>query len=129
MQGTRAYLQIVANYIDIFLSPYLDLRERVVMAAKVTFFFKIWRLWIHQHSTYSLKKNFISKEAYMDIQLSCHFVVLLIRMFRDFYPTLKCPLHLTGSDAAEIYFSKIGGMIGQEREPSTLETSCIVSVV
>ena len=115
MQGTRAYLEIVADYIDIFLSSYLNFTERVVLVAKVTFFLKLWRLWIHQHPSYSLKQNFISKEAYTDIQLSCHFVVLLIKMFRDFYPSLKCPLHLTGTYAAEIYFSKIGGMIGQER--------------
>ena len=36
-------------------------------------------------------------------------------MFHDFYPTLKCPLHLTRSNAIEIYFSEIGGMVGQER--------------
>ncbi|MCO5555170.1 hypothetical protein L7F22_008713 [Adiantum nelumboides] len=34
--------------------------------------------------------------------------LLLIKMFRDFYPNMKCPLHLTGSDAAKKIFSKIG---------------------
>jgi hypothetical protein len=47
--------------------------------------------------------------------MSCHFVVLLIKMFRDFYPTLEVPLHLTGSDSCEIFFSRIGGMQGMER--------------
>lgn len=51
----------------------------------------------------------------MDVQISCHFVVLLIKYFKDFHPGLKCPLHLTGSDAAEIFFNKIGSMVGQER--------------
>ena len=43
----------------------------------------------------------------MDVQIYCHFVVLLIKMFRDFYPQLECPLHLTGSDGADIVSSKI----------------------
>ncbi|MCO5591659.1 hypothetical protein L7F22_045650 [Adiantum nelumboides] len=34
---------------------------------------------------------------------------------RDFYPGLKCPLHLLGFDVAKIFFSKIGSMVGQER--------------
>ena len=49
------------------------------------------------------------------MQLSCHFVVLLIKYFRDNYPNLPVPLHLTGSDSCEIFFSKIGGMNGMER--------------
>ena len=81
MQGTKTYLMVVADYIDIFLSPYLDLRQCVVLASKVVFFFKLWRLWVHHHSSYNLKRNFISKEAYTNIQLSCHFVVLLMKMF------------------------------------------------
>ncbi|MCO5601185.1 hypothetical protein L7F22_055304, partial [Adiantum nelumboides] len=33
----------------------------------------------------------------------------------DFYLGLQCPSDLLGSDAAEIFFSKIGSMVGQER--------------
>lgn len=32
------YLEVCANYIDIFASPLLDLRSRLVLAAKVSFF-------------------------------------------------------------------------------------------
>ncbi|MCO5573933.1 hypothetical protein L7F22_027711 [Adiantum nelumboides] len=76
MLGTKAYLEVAGDYINIFLSQHLNLVERVHLAGKVSFFFQIWR---------------------------------------DFYPGLKCPLHLTGSNAAEIFFSKIGSMVGQER--------------
>ena len=60
-------------------------------------------------------KNFVSLQCFIDIQLSCHFVVLLICHFRDKFPNLVVPLHLTGSDSCEIFFSRIGGMNGQER--------------
>jgi hypothetical protein len=36
--GTEMYLQICADYIDIFLSEKLDLKRRVVLASKVSFF-------------------------------------------------------------------------------------------
>jgi hypothetical protein len=60
-------------------------------------------------------KNFVSLQCFIDIQLSCHFVVLLICHFRDRCPELAVPLHLTGSDSCEIFFSRIGGMNGLER--------------
>ena len=42
--GTEMYLEICANYIDIFLSPRHDLRARIVKAGKVSFFFRLWKL-------------------------------------------------------------------------------------
>jgi hypothetical protein len=35
-------------------------------------------------------------------------VVLLIKMFRDFYPALEVPLHLTRSDSCEIFSVELG---------------------
>jgi hypothetical protein len=56
------------------------------------------------------QESFVSQQCFVDIQMSCHFVVLLISLFRKKYPTLPIPLHLIGSDSYEIFFSKIGGM-------------------
>jgi hypothetical protein len=117
------YLEISSNYVDIFLSVSLDLRARIVLVSKVCFFFRLWKLWLRfgDHSvggntkTLSLQESFISNQCFLDIMISCHFVVLFIRYFRDFYIHLHVPLHLTGSDACEIFFSKVGGMQGIER--------------
>lgn len=38
--GTEYYLEICANYIDIFYSPRLDLRSRIVLCGKVSFSFE-----------------------------------------------------------------------------------------
>lgn len=92
-------------------------------AAKVSFFFRIWKLWIKygnhgilgDSERVNSKVHFISQQYFIDVQFSCHFVVLLILHFRDNYPNLVVPLHLTGSDSCEIFFSKIGGMNGMER--------------
>jgi hypothetical protein len=120
---TEMYLEICSSYIDFFLSVSMSLQERIVSAAKVSFFLRIWKLWFKygDHSvggnkrTLTLQQCFISNQCFLDIQLSCHFVVLLIRYFRDFHGQLPVPLHLSGSDACEIFFSKVGGMQGMER--------------
>ena len=59
--------------------------------------------------------NFISREAYQDVKILCHFAVLLMRLFRDHYSNLPCVLHLTGLDVCENFFRKVGGIIGSKR--------------
>ena len=54
--GTEMYLEVCSNYIDIFLSPTLDLRSRVLLAAKVSFFFRLWKLWF-QFGNHSVGGN------------------------------------------------------------------------
>ena len=62
-----------------------------------------------------MQECFVSNQCYLDVQLSCHFVVLLIRYFRDAFSHLPVPFHLTGSHSCEFFFSKVGGMQGMER--------------
>jgi hypothetical protein len=121
--GTEMYLKICVDYVDIFLSVTLDLRARVVLASKVSFFFRIWKLWLKfgDHTiggnsrNLTAQESFVSQQCFLDIQISCHFVVLLIKYFRDSRSHLHVPLHLICSDSCEIFFSKVGGMQGMER--------------
>ena len=114
--GTELYLEVCPNYIDIFLSPRLNLRSRIVLASKSGFFFRIWKLWFqfgNQSIGGNSKKptldiNFVLQQCFLDIQMSCHFVVLLICHFREKYPKLAVPLHLTGSDSCEFFFPRLG---------------------
>lgn len=121
--GTEIYITICADYLDIFMNPCLTLRERVVLCGKVSFFFRLWRLWCF-HGNHTIGGNTlpitfatscIPMQTFLDIQMSVHFVVLLIIQFRDNFQHLPVPLHLTGSDACEQFFSKVGGMRGHER--------------
>lgn len=59
--------------------------------------------------------HFVNQQCFVHIQLSCHFVVLLICHFQDKHLYLQVPLHLIGSDSSKEFFSKIGGMNGNER--------------
>src|SRR5450759_4435948 len=121
--GTEMYLTICGDYIDIFLNTTLTLRGRVVLCGKVSFFFRLWQLWCF-HGNHkvggntqpiSFGRNCVPIQTFLDIQMSVHFVVLLIIQFRDNFSHLPVPLRLTGSDACEQFFSKVGGMQGHER--------------
>ncbi|KAL3685298.1 hypothetical protein R1sor_003320 [Riccia sorocarpa] len=57
----------------------------------------------------------VSLECWLDVQISCHMVVLVCCLFRDHYPGDKVPLHVMGSDCCEHFFSRVGGMSGYER--------------
>lgn len=121
--GTEVYISICADYIDIFLNTRLSLRDRILQCGKVGFFFRLWRLWCfhgnHSVGGYAQNINFgnscIPIQTFLDIQISVHFVVLLIIQFRDRFRHLPVPLHLTGSDACEEFFSAVGGMRGHEQ--------------
>lgn len=117
------YVQVWGNYRYIFLSPRHSLREKIVLESKVSFFFRLRHLWFRygnhavdgNTSKPSLSENFVSQKCFVDAQSSCHFVVMLICHSRSRYSHLPISLHLIASDACEIFFSKIGGMVGVER--------------
>jgi hypothetical protein len=72
-------LQTMWEYTSIFYSKSFSLERRVEAAGYVVHFLRVWRSWVHQSATHTLKENFISREAYQDIVLSCHSAVLIIR--------------------------------------------------
>lgn len=90
--------------------------------SKVSWFLILWRLWL-KFGDHTVGGNceplnegyMISTQAFHDVNMSCHFIVLLICAFRDKFPHLCVPFHLLGSDCCEIFFSKVGGMSGHER--------------
>ena len=109
--GLLTYLKIVWYYMEIFISLQANLKERISYAALVTTFLGIWRNYIILHPGLNLKENFITRETFQDVLLSCHFSVMLIGIFAEKYSYLECPLHLTGTDAVEIYFSQNGSFV------------------
>jgi len=50
------------------------------------------------------KLHFINQQCFLDVQLSCHFIILLICHFYDKYLHLKVPINLTNSDFYEVFF-------------------------
>ena len=108
---TWAYLYVAWHYIEIFFSLHASLRERIKYAAFVVLLYCIWRNFIIRTNNLTLKRNFLTRECFQDVLLSCHYAVILISFFRDEYLELECPLHLTGTDCCESYFSENGSFV------------------
>lgn len=81
-EGTAYYLQlckkITSSLMDYDRTP-LDRIEKMFHAV---YFLRIWRVWI-QNSGYSLKTEWITKNAYMCAEVNAENLVKLIRRFRD----------------------------------------------
>ena len=107
--GTWAFICVAWHYTEIFFSLHASLRDRIKYAAFVATFFSLWRNWILL--SFSLKENFLTRECFQDVLLSCHFVVILISYSRDEHADLECPLDLTGSDCCQRYFSENGSFV------------------
>ena len=121
VNGTEAYARIVHNYIDLFYLKNRTLLDKVKSASHIVGFFRLWRLWIFYHDVYTLSEHFISREAFQDVEISCHKVVNYIRATRDFAPQNHVCLNKLGTDVCEQYFSKQGGMIMNRRVYNLLE--------
>ena len=110
--GTQVYLLVVWYYVEIFCSSMASLHARIKYAATVTHFLAIWHNYVHRHPRLTIRTNYITRETYMDILLSCHCAVLLICYMRDNFPNQECRLDLTGSDVLEDFWSKNGQWVG-----------------
>ena len=110
--GTKTYLLIVWYYVEIFCSSVASLKTRVKYAAIVTHFLGIWFNYVQRQPQLSLRKNFITRETYVDVLISCHFAVLLISYMRANFGQQECHLDLTGSDVLKDFWSKNGQWVG-----------------
>ena len=106
--GTRLYLYMVWKYVEIFYSLEATLTQRIENASYVCNFLRIWRLWVFREKNLSLKENFLSRETFLDVSLSCHHVAIFIQASRDFAPRHPVHFQRLGSDVCEEFFSANG---------------------
>lgn len=70
--------EVTSSLMDHEITPY----ERIEMLFHAIFFLRIWRKWI-LNSSYVLKENFITSNAYLCTELNGQNLLKLIRIFRD----------------------------------------------
>lgn len=99
-------------------TPY---RDKVEIAGYTATYLRLWRQWVVHEDGLTINTNFITMEAFKDILMSCHFVVLLIKYFAVHHPTMDVPLWRTGSDVCEDLFSALGSMVMNKRTYTLLE--------
>ena len=111
VKGTRMYLKVCHLYVEIFCSLDKTLLQRVVASSTVANFMRIWRWWIYRNPNLSLTTNFLTRQCYDDVLLSCHAAVLFIIAARDYMLDQPLPLAKTGSDCCEDLFSQFGSWV------------------
>lgn len=112
LKGIFVYLKIIWYYIDIFQNVCCTLTDKIKYAATIIIFWGIWHNYINITPGLTLQHNFITRETYTDILLSCHAVVSLITFMRDNMPNQECHLQLMGTDCVEELWSKMGQWTG-----------------
>ena len=103
--GTKVYLLLTWMYVEIFCSKIATLERRIVYASTICSFLGIWHNWITLEKTLTTKANFLSRETYLDILISCHFAVSVICYMRDEHPEIKCNLDETGTGCVESFLN------------------------
>ena len=117
--GTLVYLRMVNRYISVFYSRTLPLAGRIKRASYVLHFLCRWRMWVLKSRAHTLERNFISRESYLDVLISAHQVILVIRLFRDHCGGVPVCLVELGSDCCESFFSAQGSWVVNKRNYTT----------
>ena len=65
--------------------------------------------------------SFVSREAFEDVKVACHFAVLLIGLHAEYYPDQPVTLNRTGGDPVEDLWSALGSWVRNKRTFSLLE--------
>ena len=129
-KGIHIWLGVVWEYMDIFMSRTCSLERRIEGASFVVHFLVRWQAWAkwyvadvnsREGRSTSMDEVFISREAYTDVVMSCHFVVMLIVVSRDEASSRPIPFRRLGSDCCEDWFSLLGGFVNNKRTYTVCE--------
>lgn len=123
VSGTLRWLRIIRMFVNMYMSETMTLLQRVETAALVMTYLRLWRSWVHHHPTYTLEKNFVTREAFQDAIICCHFVTLQILCHRDYAPEYPVTLHRASGDPCETTFSGLGSWVMNKRTYTLLEAT------
>ena len=111
-KGTYVYLKALKAVLDSYLNKELHPLDRISSIWYAVFFFRYWRQWLLSVPSYSLGNNFITRNAYLCIELNAHALIIFMRTLRDHYSdgtALFRPWKL-GSQSCEKTFRAVRSM-------------------
>lgn len=82
-EATRAFLNMGRGAFEAFLDRTLTPVSRIRMLWKTLFFYRGWRQWVLKHPSYNLKKNFLTTNSYICVEINAHALILLTKFYRD----------------------------------------------
>lgn len=104
--GTSIYLSLMQNVYSSYLDENFEPLERVYSLWYVIFFLRIWRLWLTEHKTLSLK-NFITYNTYACIEINGHSLINTIIKLRNSGEDNQFVTVLMGSQTCEEFFRSL----------------------
>ena len=109
------YLTLCRRYILLFQSCVVPWTTRISYAAYVVTYLRLWRLWIMNTNGYTLKDNFITRECFTDVKLSCHAFVLVLLTYDKLNIAKPPDMRRMGTDCCEDLFSSLGSWVMNKR--------------
>ena len=137
-EGTRVYLEMMHYYKSIFVSKTISIAERMERAYYCIYFLGIWRDWLLQRCDhrgkhqFTLTENFITRQAYQDVEMSCNDVILFCQVTRFWLSRhgnegFGVYLERHGSDALEELFGRLATWDGSRRVCNALDIMRLIT--
>lgn len=104
--GTAVYLSLMRAIIEAFIDKNTTPLQRTHKIWFVTFFCRGWIQYLKKHKNSSLQNNFISRNAYMCIELNAHCLLMMIVYFQKLSSSAFLPF-LLGSQQVRIFFRAV----------------------
>lgn len=105
--GTIKYLEIMRNFLDAYMDITLKPLERVSKCWQSLFIVRIWRQYILDHPSLTLKDNFLTSYAYSCMEQNAHSLILIILCLKgQNSPNLFMPW-LYSSQPCESFYRQI----------------------
>lgn len=82
-EATAMYLDMTRDVVEALTSVSLSPLERLEKMWRWVFFLRIWRDNILKSPGYTLESNFITRNAYLCVELNAHALIVIITKFRD----------------------------------------------
>lgn len=76
--ATCAFLKLIYYSLNSYLNTAPTIQERIYYIWYSVFFVRMWRAWIHEHSTYSVTTNSITLNSYLCMEINAHSLVNVI---------------------------------------------------
>lgn len=81
--GTIQFLKLTKNFLDAYMDYSLKPLERVSKLWYSLFLIRIWRQFVLDHETFTLKQNFLTSNTYSCMEQNAHSIVLILMYLKD----------------------------------------------
>ena len=104
------------KYTHLFFSRVITFRERIEHACYIIHFLRLWRTWVYLQDGYTVTKNFLTRETFVDTVMSCHSAILVILLYAMHRPEMPLHMDRIGTDCVEHHFSAQGSWVVNKRD-------------